>query len=497
MANQPQTGALFALVVVSLFAISFDFQQNPAYPLLESSGVEISSRNPFEVGFDLRKNEKIKLDLTKLKGDAVPNDLRVIVFQAGAAEQVKSWSQFSNPFTAPAEGTYKFKLELANTRKSIVINLAVLSDQMPPQNVASPKDTIPISSVFIGNKRKSNTPQPLLQVDAKRGQYLTATTNLKDEKLEYIKYQFSGDGQTYYLADQTPHAVERDGKYSFKFFLDKPRKPGLNFEEFLTRNNGILLDNLHIYKYKPSSGSPGPSGKEDNNMDALIQAMEAQNKAMAAKAQQDSLRYDALLKKGIDTFASSLYIMEEPFLETVPPAANIVAEKANRPCYPINNLLLNAPQFFAYSILLGEDAPERYEKAQINFRNRAASNPNAGLVGSLLHSYSAQLVHGLQYQPVKGFFSPIAQSKVKEYVDYAIVDRSNMLRFQRGENYTPHSPGLEGQGISYDYGNAPVPSDPAKPELFLCLCNRNFLSPVHVFFTFETFTINVTNNTHQ
>lgn len=493
MASFPRTGALLPLFLVSLIAISFDFQQTPAYPLLESSGVEISSKTPFEVGFDLRKNEKIRLDLTKLGGDASPKDLRVIVFQSGTAEQVKSWSQFSNPFTAPEDGAYKFKLDLGSSKKSILVSLAMLSDQKPPDEKASPKDTIPISSVWIGNKRKSNTPQPLLQVEAKRGQYLTVKTNLKDEKLEYIKYEYSGDGQTYYLADQTPHAVDRDGKFSFKFFLDKPKNPGLNFQDFLAKNNGILMDNLQIHKFKPSGGGRAPTAKDDN-MDALLEAMETQSKAMAAKTLQDSLRYDALLKQGIDTFAALLYTMEEPFLEVVPPAADILADKANRPCYPINNLLLNAPLFFAYSILLGEDAQERYEKAQINFRNRAASNPNAGMVGSLLHSYSSQLVHGLEYLPVKGFFSPIAQAKTKEFVDYAIVDRSNMMRFQRGDIFTPYFPGLEGKSISHDFGNAPVPTDPANAELFLCLCNRNYLSPVNVFFTFETFTVNVTNN---
>ena len=146
---------------------------------------------------------------------------------------------------------------------------------------------------------------------------------------------------------------------------------------------------------------------------------------------------------------------------------------------------------------MGEDAPERYEKAQINYRNRAAGNPNAGIVGSLLHSYSSQLIHGLQYQPAKGVFLPIAQAGTKEYVDYAIVDRPNMLRFQRGDTYTAYFPELEGSGISHDYGNARVPTDPANYELFLCLCNKNFLSPVNVFFTFETFTVNVTNNTPQ
>ncbi|MBK7337632.1 MAG: hypothetical protein IPJ00_16365 [Saprospirales bacterium] len=434
MASHPKAGALLVLVVTSLMAISFDFQQNPSHPLLESSGVEVSAKNPFEVGFDLQKNEKISLSLTKLQGDAVLTDLKVIVFQAGAAQQVKSWSQFPNPFIAPQEGAYKFKLDLSSSKKSMVINLAVLSDQKPPEKEATPKDTTSVSAVFIGNKQKKNMPQPMLQVDAKRGQYLTAKTNLKDDKLPYIKYEYSGDGQTYYLADQTPHLVERDGKASFRFFLDKPKNPGLNFQDFLTKNNGILLDNLQIHRYKPSSGTP---------------------------------------------------------------AANIVAEKSNRPCYPINNLLLNSPLFFAYSILLGEDAQERYEKTQINFRNRAAANPNAGFVGSLLHSYSGQLIQGLQYVPTKGFFSPMSQSKTKEFVDYAIVDRDNMMRFQRGDIYTAYFPGLEGSAISHDYGNAPVPTDPANYELFLCFCNKNFLSPVNVFFTFETFTVNVTNPNPQ
>ncbi|MBK6904956.1 MAG: hypothetical protein IPH04_19640 [Saprospirales bacterium] len=499
MASHPKAGALLVLVVTSLMAISFDFQQNPTHPLLESSGVEVSAKNPFEVGFDLQKNEKISLSLTRLQGDAVLTDLKVIVFQAGAAQQVKSWSQFPNPFIAPQEGAYKFKLDLSNSKKSMVINLAVLSDQKPPEKEATPKDTTSVSAVFIGNKQKKNMPQPMLQVDAKRGQYLTAKTNLKDDKLPYIKYEYSGDGQTYYLADQTPHLVERDGKASFRFFLDKPKNPGLNFQDFLTKNNGILLDNLQIHRYKPSSGTPAPIAKEedDDNMDALIKAMDAQAKAMAAKGQQDSLRLDALIKQGIDTFASPLYTMEEPFLEVIPPQANIVAEKSNRPCYPINNLLLNSPLFFAYSILLGEDAQERYEKTQINFRNRAAANPNAGFVGSLLHSYSGQLIQGLQYVPTKGFFSPMSQSKTKEFVDYAIVDRDNMMRFQRGDIYTAYFPGLEGSAISHDYGNAPVPTDPANYELFLCFCNKNFLSPVNVFFTFETFTVNVTNPNPQ
>ena len=196
MANHPRTGALLALFLASLLAIAFDFQQNPSHPLLESTGVEISSKNPFEVGFDLQKNEKISLSLTKIKGDAAVGDLRVIVFQAGAAQQVKSWSQFPNPFTAPQEGAYKFKLDMGSSRKSMVVNLAVLTNTPPPVDKATPKDTTSISSVFIGNKRKPNTPQPLIQVDAKRGQYLTAKTNLKDEKLEYIKYEYSGDGQT-------------------------------------------------------------------------------------------------------------------------------------------------------------------------------------------------------------------------------------------------------------------------------------------------------------
>lgn len=488
---------LLCLSLITLFAFQILTDPERLNLLLDVQEIQIDKNQPAIFKFSLDKSNTISVNCqlnTSARNRGDLDDVEIKIKNLGTQSNVAEFEdgQFDETVNLQ-EGIY----ELTVTCKRLIhLDLAASVEEPIELKKGETHPFLNAQSLFVGEKTPGGNTNatPKFKLDLQESDKIEISST--SDAASLLRYEIMELGESF-PANQTT-AIEKAGIYTIRFFLDGEDRSLI--QNILRGRPGILFNNIGMKRsiYLPPTPDDETSKESEktssvgNNEDVVNKLKEEEEEKRKAeeekkKQEEEKKRWEEIIK-GLQP--DSTYRLADvttqsfAFDEAVPSRMNI--DKNNRQCQPIQNLNFVGrnertlepldPQFWVYWIGVSDYAWEEYQN--LNGKNST----------SLMQQYAIALGDNPQDWstriPSFPFFPRDGDDNLHEAVEYAIVDDFNKNKFEKGEPYTAYN-NIKSFRSKSDYGNALPPE--ATQQLHLCICNHNKLTPVKVYFHFETF----------
>jgi len=387
-----------------------------------------------------------------------------------------------------ADNKGKYKVEF-NSKKLAYLDLKISKSNDPTLESPGSVTHLKSNAIFIDEK-KSNEPAFKQVLKLKAGDQVAISS--ADPKANLLQCYLPRTGEVFAVKDKPVIEITDDGNYSFEFYVDR-NSPGLFKrlkEEVGLDSKNFYFSDLSLIRTRPAiasnpttatTGAATTKTQEAFNPTALIESSNKQLAEMMERSKMDN----AEREKFLEEMANRFMMKDTAYTSNLGASMNIKKEVSGELNYAKGNriaekLEIDQGHYWIYWLGVGDGGEKAFKE-----KNQAAMETGQGK--SIFKLFSERIIKN---QPTNSSLFPTVEqfpSELFEDVEYAILDEINKNHFLRGEPYTPFDALTQGIEVTTHFGFAKVPD--GKQELYLCVANNNKMSPVNVFFQYQTFQI--------
>lgn len=457
---------LLLLLITAILSPAFQYSASYGGILLKVQNLAVSKKTPARFLLSLEPNEDLHFNFL-VRGKKENISIRIINLSEG--ERVVNIINAGNadkPVLIGRRGEYALEVR-SEAGGSDFVDLTVSSGLEHKNPDHKPIRALKMTSCYV-EKKDEIKGQPKFFLYLKKGDHIVVSSTAADAA--QVKMSFVQKGERFAINAGKEIAIETDGEYSFGLYSEKK---GSGFLGIGTKMQEAVLEDLLITRvpFSPiaaetakslagsTSGKDGNTGAADDKTKGMESALSDLGAALAQLSKKDST-YEVV----------STNVVEIDTL--VGPALNPL--DSNCMCLPLRDINFGnpVPELWVYQIATGNN------KAFFLEFNKKANGARGvlWLYAKGLYNANDKNMRLPQILP-SGRVLPAPE----ESIEYAIVDEANVAAFHQGEYARYHE--LGNRFTFLDFGNAEIP--PFVP--YLCLRNPNKLTPVRVYFKYESF----------
>ncbi len=481
----------FATILVLALGYSKGYFQNTNKLVpVKLKGVNITKKESSTFKFKTPGPGKLNIFLSKIDGRRELEDISVSLYQG--LNKLKEGFYQGSKMTFPIKQSDFFSINFEVDKRYITVAIRVefIPDDPSVLPEEDNQDVLTISQTFFGLKKNDTKEKLSTTIYLEEGDKVLVSTSDTEEFAEALMFEFDGDGYTpHQVIKGQPVVAPETKEYTFLFYLDEEASSFLNID-FLKSNKGARIEQVNVRKIKKGKPIEKPNQEPDPLLDFLKaqQQQQAQQQEFLAKMEADRRRADSLnnvkwkedmkrienmFNPRIDTTAQSIF--NNDIRETIPPRGNLLA--SNRMCFDITDVPMGN-LFWLYWIGIGDQQLEQYQNEETEKLKRyPRSISYLGYLGNLLFK------RGGYNDPLRRTYQ---SGRSHDQTEYAIVDWDNRINFLKNRPYEPIFPYMKGENIAYTIGNSSIPNQ-ENGVVYLCVCNKNYNTPVTIHFKYETF----------
>lgn len=509
------------LSLSTLVSFSFEDKTGSSETVLDVENIAIDILNPlklylhnsegyFDDGDGLNVSIEIipisKKNLRKILGGGKMKHLKMIFTNLETGEEFVVLSQdFAQTINFGGGGATpgNYSITVTGTKRLTPMRIRMTKTNAEPpteEERNTPYDMVRIETMFIGDHEEA---KPIFNLPLQEGDQITAATSSSLT----IKFQRLSDGRSFNMPQTEPMVAENSETWRLLYSLELPEEGGfLNFRKGNKRFIDLTIRRFPYIDPSSRAGAGGLAGADggtgegglDENGNPIDSKPDPTAKLLADIGKSSSDNSANMMKtmaemqqamiKTIEDMNKKTFKSKPTYVTGTTPAVNekIVVSPKNdltgksRFCQSIS--LGKEGAYWSYWIGIGKDAIESYNTIQEQTLKR-----NSKGTQTLVEHYASLLTENVNKKVTYAGYDLIKTRLINagEFVEYAIVDEINKVKFEAGTKYQTFIPGWTKRNTVLDYGNSALPGT----NLYICLCNENKMSPLDVHFKYEVYNL--------
>ncbi len=514
-------------IVPSLF-ISFNNSENTetrvSEIILQGSDFIVSNSKPLDFILYLNEDDIFSVELSRLRGKAKMEDLliRLVDLNQLNEYEVASISEKTDWKSDPISNTGKYRLEIStSSRKEMNCDILMTRRTFYNTKKVQQLSLLETTSIRIGDISDKKTDKPRLIVNLKKGDKLMISST-DYEGANIIRYKVTPTGEEYNI-NKGEVPIVKDGQYKIEFYalwdniswLQWKKKFGQAFTK-----RKFVLKNLSIKRVRlPSINSSNPNINNSNptidpNIEARNRTMEfaeklsQQTQVNTQKMQEQNYQRQQDMTIALNNMQERSQASTEKMIESMTDMIKAVMKKdTNKIAIPgavieksitvtaQENLLyqnkkcillegLDDPdnqQFWVYWLGTGKKARQVYEQqdatTKITYKGRGITE----VLSNKVLKNKTDKINLLFPNPN----DKKNEGLLEEGIEFIVVDKMGEQNYLNGATDYTALDNIEARYTNANFGIG----YPRKEDMYLCMCNRNNVTPVDVYLRYQAVSV--------